>query len=224
MTHPQQPYPPQPPPGAGQPWPGSPGGFQQPAGPPLYGYATPYAATLPPPGYGRPPTPVTPSGQPLAEFSDRLLARLIDGAILGGVSVLLAIPAFIAMFALMTDQLNTEYPDATSIMLEMFAVYGVILVLALAAGYVYEVEMMFRTGQTVGKRVMKITTVSLDGTPMNRGIAVRRWLAYHGPSIVPGYSLLDGLWQLWDTPWRQCLHDKFATTTVVKCQPTTGAV
>ena len=27
---------------------------------------------------------------------------------------------------------------------------------------------------------------------------------------------LDGLWQLWDKPLRQCLHDKAADTVVVK--------
>ena len=29
-------------------------------------------------------------------------------------------------------------------------------------------------------------------------------------SFVPFFSWLDGLWQLWDKPYQQCLHDKFA--------------
>jgi hypothetical protein len=33
---------------------------------------------------------------------------------------------------------------------------------------------------------------------------------------VPFLSYLDGLWQLWDKPYLQCLHYKFAQTVVVK--------
>ena len=33
---------------------------------------------------------------------------------------------------------------------------------------------------------------------------------------VPFFSWIDGLWQLWDQPYRQCLHDKWAGTVVVK--------
>jgi hypothetical protein len=38
-------------------------------------------------------------------------------------------------------------------------------------------------------------------------------------SVVPGLGWVDGLWQLWDKPWRQCLHDKFAQTLVIKLDP-----
>jgi hypothetical protein len=34
--------------------------------------------------------------------------------------------------------------------------------------------------------------------------------------FVPGLQLIDGLWQLWDQPYRQCLHDKWPGTIVVK--------
>ena len=35
-------------------------------------------------------------------------------------------------------------------------------------------------------------------------------------AVVPFLSWLDGLWQLWDKPYQQCLHDKVAQTVVVK--------
>jgi hypothetical protein len=56
------------------------------------------------------------------------------------------------------------------------------------------------------------------------GYAPPQW--YAGPTGPPPPSLSpsgqplagfgDGLWQLWDKPWQQCLHDKFAGTVVVK--------
>ena len=75
----------------------------------------------------------------------------------------------------------------------------VLLVLA----YLYHVEMMFRTGQTVGKRVMKIRVVPLDpaGTldPRRRWPSAA-WCSSCAGSFVPVFSYLDGLWQLWDKP------------------------
>ncbi len=35
-------------------------------------------------------------------------------------------------------------------------------------------------------------------------------------SVVPFFYLLDLLWQLWDQPYRQCLHDKITNTIVVR--------
>ena len=223
VTYPQQPYPPQPAP-SGQPWPTGQGAPPYPTGAPQFGYSTPPAVGMPPPGYRYlPPRPVGPTGEPLAEFSDRFLARLIDGAILGAVGMVIAIPAFIVMFAVLSHSINSasDQPNMAPILVTIFGAYGAILVLALVAGYVYEVEMTRRTGQTVGKRVMKIRVVPLDTVPMSRSIVARRWLASTVAGVfIPMFSWIDGLWQLWDQPLRQCLHDKFARTVVVKCNPT----
>ena len=50
-----------------------------------------------------------------------------------------------------------------------------VLVFSLVLNYVYEVEMMFRTGQTVGKRIMKIRVIPVDpAQTLTRGDAARR--------------------------------------------------
>ena len=54
---------------------------------------------------------------------------------------------------------------------------------------------------------------------LNRGLAAKRFLVMQGGSIVPGLGLLDGLWQLWDKPYRQCPHDKVSSTLVIKLKP-----
>ena len=77
---------------------------------------------------------------------------------------------------------------------------------------------MHRTGQTVGKKVMKLRVVPIDpSATLTRGMAGRRYLVqFVAGSFVPFLSYLDGLWQLWDKPYQQCLHDKVAETVVVK--------
>jgi uncharacterized RDD family membrane protein YckC len=42
--------------------------------------------------------PTSPGGYPLAEFTDRLVARLIDGAILGAVSLIFVVPIYLVVF------------------------------------------------------------------------------------------------------------------------------
>ena len=78
--------------------------------------------------------------------------------------------------------------------------------------------MMHRSGQTLGKRIMKIRVVPLDPAgSLTRGMAAKRYLVqFPAGMFVPFFSYLDGLWQLWDKPYQQSLHDKFARTVVVK--------
>ena len=181
----------------------------------------------PPPGYG--PPPLSPRGQPLADFGNRLLAYLIDIAILSVATTIVAAPAaLVYAFAVMRPILDTANPDG-SLPPEVFGrffgwsllLWVSVLVLILAAYYVYTVEMMWRSGQTVGKKVMKLRVVPLDpGARMTRGIAAKRWsIQYVAGSIVPFLHYLDGFWQLWDKPYQQTLHDKFAKTVVVRVSP-----
>jgi uncharacterized RDD family membrane protein YckC len=203
-----------------------------PAAPPPAQYL-PYGYAPPPP----PPPPVTPAGQRLAEFGDRFLAFLIDYVILGAVGFVLFIPVLVYQFSLLNDltqTLNRKYPpgspppdpgalfsDMFAVMLPLFGMIAVFIALTMIIRYIYQVEMMFRSGQTIGKRVMKLQVVPLEpGVPLTRGMATKRWLVESvAAAFVPFLVYLDGLWQLWDKPYRQCLHDKAARTTVIKLNP-----
>ncbi|MEV1329502.1 RDD family protein [Micromonospora costi] len=223
-------------PPAGGPWPTA-GGFAPPAGPQPYGVPPQYAPPgYPPPGYPYQPAPppvVTPAGQPLASFPDRLLAWLVDTLIASGVMFLLFMPVFLVVWWNMITELSrmsrvsadgtSAPPDPammiTDVMLPLLIAELGLLVLMVGLYWLYHVEYLLRHGgQTLGKKVMKIRVVPLDPTrTLDRGVVGRRWLVQHlAGAFVPGLSYLDGLWQLWDKPWQQCLHDRFAGTVVVK--------
>ncbi|MFC9326919.1 RDD family protein [Kitasatospora sp. NPDC057015] len=188
-------------PGYGQQPPAQPGYGQPPYGQPGYappGYGPQQAAWpqwLAAPGpYGGPPAPGT---RALASPGDRFLARLIDFAVL-------LIPCVI-LWALVASTGS-------------IALY---LLLGLAT-FGYEIVMLLtQQGQTVGKKAMRIRVVSLQhgGRPTDGALWTRAAL-YGLPSAVycvgSLFALVDVLWQLWDKPFQQCLHDKAATTVVVK--------
>ncbi|MFJ8581941.1 RDD family protein [Micromonospora sp. NPDC093277] len=235
----------QPPPNAFPPPAGPPpagGGFAPPSGPP---YAPP--AQYAPPAYAGPPgapppahspypgfvpPPLAPNGQPLASFADRLLAWLIDIAIATLLGMVLFFPVFIWLWFRMFSEMMAVNPDGTvpqpdpaTMMTEFFvplllAEAGLVVVM-LVFYWLYHVEYARRTGQTLGKKVMKLRIVPLDpATPLTRGVLGRRWLIEFGAgALVPFLHYVDGLWQLWDKPWQQCLHDRFAGTVVVKVAP-----
>jgi hypothetical protein len=52
---------------------------------------------------------------------------------------------------------------------------------------------------------------------VSRGGYALRWvIQWMVGAVVPLFTIIDGLWQLWDKPLQQCLHDKAAETVVVK--------
>jgi uncharacterized RDD family membrane protein YckC len=201
-----------------------------PAGGPYYG-PPPGGAYYGPTPFYPPPPALSPGGAPLADFGSRLLAALIDGAILTGVAMIIVLPVFfIVFFSRMTDVINstdpaTGQPDPATVFsgffLPLILLELGLIAFTLVIYYFYYVEMLFRSGQTVGKKALKIRIVPLDpSATLTRGMAAKRYLVEFGVSVlVPFFQYLDGLWQLWDKPYQQTLHDKFAQTVVIKVFP-----
>ena len=239
---PNQPAPPGPlPAGYGippQPRPAYPASHGAPTAVPGYGgpgygpvpgqHPAPYGYAQPGGGYRFPPPspPLSPNGQPLAGFGDRLLALLVDSLIDGAITLLLVFPALIIFFVTRGPELFEVTPDGTlrnpnlfaNLFLPILAIeYGALLV-SLIFLYLYHVEFTLRRGQTLGKKIMKIRIAPLDpAATLSRGMLARRFLVQSAASrFIPFLSYIDGFWQLWDKPYQQCLHDKFARTVVVK--------
>jgi len=175
--------------------------------------------------------PLAPDGRPLADFGTRLLAYMIDSAILGGIAAVVFIPVmFVLIFNLMPDLADSAngYGPTTGpetlfdeFLLPLLLIELGFFLFLLAGYYVYYVEMMYRGGQTVGKRAMKIRVIALEpGATLTRAMAAKRYLVeFPAGLVVPFLSYVDGLWQLWDKPYQQTLHDKFAKTVVIKVAP-----
>jgi uncharacterized RDD family membrane protein YckC len=176
-------------------------------------------------GQWRPaPPPLAPNGQPLATFLDRFLAYLLDSLIIGAIGALLVVPLMLAWFVLLFNQfMNADRtgvePDVAVILVSYLVFFGIIVLVTMLVSYLYYVEYQVRhNGQTVGKQVMKLWVTPVNpAEQLTRTHLVKRWAVQSlVAQVVPLFGLLDGLWQLWDKPLQQCLHDKAAQTVVVK--------
>ena len=151
-----------------------------------------------------------------ATRGSRLAAVVIDSVAVGGVVAVVGIVAAIAIPAYVSYQKRAG-GDPTEkapvmILIGLLAVAAVLGVLAWNAVLVY------RYGQTIGKRAMGIRVVRTDGSRVAFGRFVfLRWLPLFVVGLIPwvGYlsGLIDALLIFRDT--RQCLHDNIADTMVV---------
>jgi uncharacterized RDD family membrane protein YckC len=99
----------------------------------------------------------------------------------------------------------------------------VIVVLAAALWFAYEVPAVANTGQTLGKRLMRIRVVRMEEAgPVGFGRSFRRWNTMGLPTLLwwcfgIGFvlQLVDFLFALFDRPLQQALHDKSAHTVVI---------
>ncbi len=100
----------------------------------------------------------------------------------------------------------------------------VILLIATALWYAYEVPSMAARGQTFGKRMVGVRALPVEADqPLGFGRATRRWSTLGLPTMLwycCGFGLLlqfvDAVSVLFDQPLRQALHDKRAQTVVVQ--------
>jgi uncharacterized RDD family membrane protein YckC len=139
---------------------------------------------------------------PLASRGKRLLARITDALLIG-------IPVFLIMGFAQGGWVTGDDGRAYGQQLAYTFVY-----------LVYEGLMLTNSGQTVGKKLMRIRVAILaDGTVPRGAPGWFRAVVYHVPPLVPCvgfiFWLANVLFCTWDKPYRQCLHDKAVKTVVV---------
>jgi uncharacterized RDD family membrane protein YckC len=126
-----------------------------------------------------------------AGLFDRWLASFIDQVIVGLVT---------GFIVLLVGSLSTDWPGDVGVQ-----------PLALLLPVAYYVWFFSESGQTPGKKLLKIKVIVADGGSLGWGRALLRTIGY-GISALPlglGY-----LWALWDAKG-QAWHDKIAGTCVV---------
>ncbi|MER7753040.1 RDD family protein [Kitasatospora sp. NPDC097643] len=157
----------------------------------------------PPPGYGptdygSPGGGPVPGMPPLGSWPRRILARLIDYLLVQAVAVIVVAP-----FASLSDRSG-----------EAGAFW-----LACAIYLVYDALMLSHDGQTLGKKAVKVRVAMLvDGNIPSPAAAWTRAAVFILPAVICCAALwwvIDGLFGVFDQPYRQCIHDKSAKTVVV---------
>ncbi|MER5949213.1 RDD family protein [Streptomyces sp. NPDC001904] len=177
-------------------------------------------AAQPPPPYSGAPYGDTPYGAggpgaggdplagmpPLAESGRRVLARIIDMVLIGIIVGLLSWAFDITSFSTDTDDINAGKQAGSSILTAVLYI-------------AYDVILMSRTGQTLGKRLMKLRVANLDNgaTPSVQTNLVRALVLWVPFAFCCAciWTAICGGWSFFDKPYKQGLHDKAAKTVVV---------
>lgn len=223
-----------------QPPPAAPPGWGRPAAPPPRQGQWP--GSMPPSqgyggAYGQPwgvRPGVLPDGAVLAEWWRRLVARIIDGFVVGVVTAIVAFPwlgDLVSALSTFVDQSiraaesGGTAPDQGAFQTEVTAVVLPITVISVVISLLYEVGFLVWRSATPGKMLLgtKVRPAGGNG-PVSVVVALRRQVISVVTSLIAvlpylGFlgtilSILDPAWLLWD-PRRQALHDKVADTVVV---------
>lgn len=193
----------------------TPSAVPAPSVPPL----PPQAAQTPPPAPGiAPPPPPQPTnatvGLPIqyAGFGQRLIAAIVDGFIIGFVYVLVVtVPTMILSLAS-----GATGPDSSGMALFSSLAGMGLWGISMLAGFAYWIYFTGKSGQTLGKKMMKIKVIDAQsGLPPSFMNAFLREVI--GKFVSNAVFSLGYLWMLWDDK-KQTWHDKIAGTIVIKAE------
>lgn len=157
-----------------------------------------------------------PGGYAAPGMAKRLVARIIDGVLIGVVLVVLG--GILLGGAASRMQMDAQ-GNVTAVSGGFVAAYLGYMGLALVLGLLYEVGLIALRGATLGKQLMKIKVVrEVDGAVPGWGPSVLRWILPQGASALTcGIGgIVVYLSPLFDNSGRQQgWHDKVAKTQVV---------
>lgn len=142
-------------------------------------------------------------------FGPRLLAVLIDGAMVGFLSFMLAF--FIGLIAIFTNQVNTSQDSSV---LELLTVLSLFIF-----SVIYYVGFWTNEGQTMGNTIIGLKVIRTDGSRLSVGQALLRYIGY---IISASLFSIGFVWAAFDSK-RQGWHDKLAGTLVVYVETTFNA-
>ncbi|HET9379335.1 MAG TPA: RDD family protein, partial [Streptomyces sp.] len=154
-----------------------------------------------------------------ASLGRRLVARLVDTAVLAAVTALAAVPLGSRAIDHIDGKIDEARASGETVTVWLLdgttsVQFGIVLAVLLLAGVVLEVLPTVKWGRTLGKRLMGLEVRDIEGHDAPEfGAALRRWLVYSVPGLLV-VGVVGVLWCLFDQPWRQCWHDKAAHTFV----------
>ncbi|MEP6504406.1 MAG: RDD family protein [Betaproteobacteria bacterium] len=163
-----------------------------------------------------------------ATRGSRFAAAIIDVLALMGIAAIVGILAAIALPAYAAYQkraLGSDVPASVGGSV-IAIVIGLVVLVSIVGIFVYTGVLVYRYGQTIGKRMMGIRVVRTDGSRVAFGRFIfLRWLPIALLGMIPlvGYivTLVDVLLIFRDN--RLCVHDNIADTKVVTAASSEGA-
>ncbi|MFF2042198.1 RDD family protein [Kitasatospora sp. NPDC058170] len=177
------------------------------------------------PAQRRPSARRRPAPRPPAGLGRRLVARLVDTAVLAVVATAAGIPLGNSVAAHLQQKLDQARMASalTRRQVQVWMLDGVVVgklavLLGILAfvGLLYEVLPTARTGQTFGKRLARIRVVDASPTAargrLSLGRSLRRWLVRQLSAVL----LIGLIWPVLDRPARRGWQDRAARTRVVR--------
>ncbi|MFD5234287.1 RDD family protein [Streptomyces qaidamensis] len=157
-------------------------------------------------GGGSYPTDPLAGMPPLADSGKRTLARIIDMILVGVVVWLITWGFGVNEYDVDSDRIEVS---------KSFWQSGVAAVLYIA----YDTVLTARTGQTLGKKLLRMRVANLDNgaTPSVQNALARAavlWIPF-AFCCACVWTAICGGWSFFDRPYKQGLHDKAAKTVVV---------
>jgi len=170
-------------------------------------------------------------GLPIAPLWRRFVARLVDIALVLGLNVVVNGWFAYQYWQEVSPQLaeifrNSMAGEQSQPTPRMNYLVVVIIILAAALWFAYEVPALANRGQTFGKRIMGVKVMRVESTePLGIGRAIRRWNPLGLPTLMwtCGFGFLlqfiVSLSPVIDWPLHRALHDRLAATVVVRVPP-----
>jgi uncharacterized RDD family membrane protein YckC len=181
------------------------------------------------------PVQPMPHGFPLAGLGPRLVARLLDilavfllNVVVNGWFAYQFLQEFVPVYRSVQERMangGSAFGDVQPSG-RMEGLLWAMLIIATLLWLLYEAPAIGSTGQTLGKRIMRIKVVAVENTaPLGFGRAFGRWarLGLWTPAWTCGigfiFQFIDSISPLFDPQLRQAFHDKTARTVVIAVPP-----
>lgn len=181
------------------------------------------------------PVQARPHGYALAGLGPRLVARLLDilavlllNVVVNGYFFYEFAKEFVPMYRASLDEMaNGGSAFDVQGSGRMDSLLWVMLIVATLLWLLYEAPSIGSTGQTLGKRIMRIKVMAVEHTePLGFGRAFGRWArlglwtpAWGCAGIGFVLQLIDCISPVFDQQLRQAFHDKTARTVVIALPP-----
>lgn len=150
-----------------------------------------------------------------ADRLTRLLAAILDGLVVSIPVFGIAISVSIYMGITHSGSASADWTNGDTALL---VVVGSALMLYIAGFAAYQIHLLWKNGQTLGKKLMQVKIVRRDGSRADLPrLLVLRYLI---PVVLGAVPFVGGLFSLVDSLFifseeKRCLHDLMADTIVI---------